>query len=276
MEEEGKTLLSMPVELQYRYFGGEGKPPLVILHGLLGSSRNWQVAGRDLAADYEVFALDLRNHGSSPHADSMTFDDMVEDLSGWLKHQKLGSVTLMGHSLGGRVAMLFATRHPLMVRSLVVVDVAPKDYPPLHRDVVAALRAVDLGRFEKRTEAEKAIAGKVENWTMRKFLLTNLVREPDGGLKWQVPLDVLEEYMPLISGNPLSREADYSGPCLFVRGALSNYILDGDKELIGSHFPKYILSTIRDAGHFVHTENREAFVTCIRYFQEESLGKKKV
>ena len=266
----------MPVELEYRYFGGEGKPPLVILHGLLGSSRNWQAAGKRLAEDYEVFALDLRNHGTSPHIGSMTFQDMVDDLALWLDKQKLGRIILLGHSLGGRVAMLYSCRNPHGIDTCIVVDVAPKDYPPLHRNVLASLSALDLDGLENRAEAEAALASRIENWTLRRFLLTNLAREPDGGFKWQVPLAVLEEYMPIFSKNPLRADDRFKGPSLFVRGALSNYILDRDSHSIAVHFPNYVLSTIRDAGHFVHMDNREAFVTCIRYFHEQQLGKKEV
>ena len=143
----------------------------------------------------------------------------------------------MGHSLGGRVAMLFATLYPWMVPSLVVVDMAAKDSPPFHQQVIVTLWTVDLRSSERRNEAEKAIAGKVENRTMRTFPLANLMRKPDGGLKWQVPLDVLQEYMPLISANPLSPEADFSGSASSCGAACPAISLTEIRRISVSTFP---------------------------------------
>ena len=264
----------MAIKLAYRYFGGEGKPPLVLLHGMLGWSRNWQTAGQELTSDYEVFAVDLRNHGSSPHTDSMTFAEMGEDLRRWMDEQDLGQVILLGHSLGGRVAMRFACRHYLRVKALVVVDVAPRDYAPRHAEEFAALNMLDLSRLKSRAHAERAMASSVTNVATRRFLLTNLVRDPDGGYHWKVKLSVLSDNQWSLARNPLDSRDRFDGPTLFVRGARSNYIRDGDCDVIGRYFPNFVVSTISDANHNVHHDNRKAFIACLRYFREQHIGRR--
>jgi pimeloyl-ACP methyl ester carboxylesterase len=156
--------------LYHRDLGGTGRPPLVILHGMLGSSRNWQTTGRDLAEKYHVLALDLRNHGDSPHASEMSYAAMVEDVIGWLDAQQLTRVTLLGHSMGGKVAMLLACRHPERVAGLIVVDIAPKDYRwPAHREEFAAMNELDLASLESRAAGEQAFESRISDWAMRKF-----------------------------------------------------------------------------------------------------------
>ncbi len=149
----------MPVTLNYRDLGGTGRPPLVILHGLLGSSRNWQAAGRALAERYHVLALDLRGHGQSPHARPVTYEAMAGDVMAWLDARELGRVSLLGHSMGGKVAMLLACRNPDRVERLFVVDVAPKGYRwASNREAFAAMNELDLTSLGSRAEAERALA----------------------------------------------------------------------------------------------------------------------
>ena len=141
--------------LSHRDLGGAGNPPLVLLHGMLGSSRNWQTAGRDLAARFHVLAVDLRNHGVSPHAPTMTYSEMVADVLAWLDAQGLASVTLLGHSMGGKVAMLLACRHPERVSRLLVVDIAPKDYQWVgHRASFAAMNELNLADLRSRAQID--------------------------------------------------------------------------------------------------------------------------
>ena len=146
------------VPLHHRDFGGEGTPPFVILHGMLGSSRNWQTVGRDLAARRRTFALDLRNHGESPHADVMTYDSMAADVLAWLDARAIEAADFIGHSMGGKVAMVLACRHPERVHRLIVVDIAPKPYAwPAHRVEFAAMKGLDRASLRSRAEAESRL-----------------------------------------------------------------------------------------------------------------------
>ena len=251
--------------LFHRDLGGSGLPPLVILHGLLGSSRNWQTAGRDLATHYHVFALDLRNHGASPHADEMSYDAMASDVIAWLDHQGLQQVILMGHSMGGKVAMLLACRFPSRVARLVVVDSAPKDYYWVaHRAEFDAMNALDLHLLPSRANAEKQFETRVADWTMRKFLATNLERVPDGGWRWVVNLPALTAALSTLEKNPLQATDQFVGPVVFITGGKSPYVESSDWPLLMAHFPAVRWESIAESGHNPHMEVREKFVTLLR------------
>ena len=156
------------MHLFHRDLGGAGRPPLVILHGFLGSSRNWQTAGADLASRFHVCALDLRNHGASPHADAMSYAAMAADVAAWLDARAAGPVTLVGHSMGGKVAMLLACRGPERVGRLVVVDIAPRDYSAArHQAEFAAMNGLDLASLRSRADAERDLEAAVPDWAMR-------------------------------------------------------------------------------------------------------------
>jgi esterase len=251
------------VILFHRDLGGEGLPPLVILHGLLGSSRNWQTVGRDLSAKFHVFALDLRNHGSSPQADEMTYSAMIGDVLTWLDAQKLRRVTLMGHSMGGKVAMVLACRHPDRVERLIIVDIAPKDYAwAAHRAEFAAMNELDLAHLRSRAEAEMRFEARVDDWAMRKFLVTNLERAspPENGWRWSVNLPVLTAALATLEKNPLAPGDRFDGPTLFVSGGKSRYVESADIDAIMKHFPRARLETIPESGHNPHMETRPTFV----------------
>jgi len=252
------------MQLFHRDLGGAGRPPLVILHGILGSSRNWQTAGRDLAGWYHVVALDLRNHGQSPHAEEMTFEAMADDVLAWLDAQGLGRVTLLGHSLGGKVAMLIACRHPDRVEKLIVVDIAPKEYRgDAHRGEFEAMAELDLGRIHSRLEAEQSFAAKVPEMAMRKFLATNLERGTDGKWRWQIDLAALIASRPGLLKNPLRPEDRYAGPALFITGGRSAYVRSEDQAAIKLHFPAAKVDPIPESGHNPHMEARAVFVRLV-------------
>lgn len=247
-----------------RDLGGEGRPPMLLLHGMLGSSRNWQTAGADLAGHFHVRALDLRNHGRSPHDEIMTYDAMAADVIAWLDAQALARVTLVGHSMGGKVAMLLACRHPERVDRLVVVDIAPRDYYwPGHRASFAAMNELHLGELRSRGEAELRFEARVPSWPMRKFLATNLERAADGAWYWQINLPVLTRALPEMERNPLSPRDHFGGPVRLVAGGKSPYIEAGDWPSIRTHFPAARLHTIAEAGHNPHLETRAAFVAAV-------------
>ena len=248
-----------------RDLGGAAQPPLVILHGMLGSSRNWQTAGRDLAAKFHVFALDLRNHGSSPHADEMPYAAMMADVIAWLDKQGLARVTLLGHSMGGKLAMLLACRHPERVAGLIVVDIAPKDYHWVaHRGgKFTAMNELDLASLTSRAAAEKAFEEHVSDWATRKFLLTNLERTSDGRWQWSINLPVITAAVPMLEANPLSPTDKFAGQALFIVGGKSRYVEPGDNAAIRAHFPSARIEVIAAAGHNPHIETREAFVALV-------------
>lgn len=258
------------VELFCRDLGGEGKPPLVVLHGVLGSSRNWQTAGADLARAgvAHVLALDLRNHGKSPHADRMDYDVMIADTLAWLDARGLRRVSLMGHSMGGKVAMALACRHPERVERLIVVDIAPRDYQSLaHRNEFAAMNELDLRALSSRAEAEMHFEARVGDWAMRKFLTTNLERvEPggaEGGWRWAINLPAITAALPALEANPLREDERFEGDALFVIGGKSNYVRAEDRAVIARHFPKARIEVIAAAGHSPHMDARAEFVRIV-------------
>ncbi len=237
---------------------------MIILHGLLGSSRNWQTTGRDLAARYHVLALDLRNHGSSPHAPEMNYEVLVADVIAWMDRQNIARATILGHSMGGKTAMLLACRHPGRVERLIVVDIAPKDYQWIaHRAEFAAMHELDLAHLKSRAEAELRFEARVTDWAMRKFLVTNLERVDGGGWKWQINLPALTQALPVLEATPLRETDRFDGPTQFIVGGRSHYVYSEDHDTIRRHFPAAKIATVADSGHNPHMETREEFVRTV-------------
>jgi pimeloyl-ACP methyl ester carboxylesterase len=231
---------------------------------MLGSSRNWQAAGKDLAARYRVLAPDLRNHGASPHSEEMTFDAMAGDVLAWMDSHALERISLMGHSMGGKVAMVLACRHPERVQRLILVDIAPKDYPWRGRErEFAAMNALDLRNLRLRAHAERSFEAYVPNPEMRRFLATNLERVDGGGWKWAVNLPALAAALPVLEKNPLGPGDRYTGPTLVLSGARSSYVRPEDGPLFAAHFPDAKFAVIESAGHNPHAEAREKFVQAV-------------
>lgn len=254
----------MSLMLHHTDLGGAGKPPMIVLHGMLGSSRNWLSTGRDLAKHFHVFALDARNHGKSPHAPAMSYEAMVVDLLGWMDAQGLAKAVIVGHSMGGKTAMLMACRHPGRVERLVVVDIAPKDYYWVaHRGEFLAMTELDLGSLQSRQEAEMRFEARVDNLGMRKFLATNLERAPEGGWRWIVNVPALTEALPVMEKNSLKPGDIFAGPTLFILGGRSRYAEPRDHDLIRQHFPAAKIETIADSGHNPHMDKREDFVRLV-------------
>lgn len=255
------------LRLFHRDLGGAGRPPLVLLHGMLGSSRNWVSAGADLAENFHVLAPDLRNHGGSSHDVEMTYEAMAADVLAWLDHEGIGRANVLGHSMGGKVAMLLACRQPARVGRLLVVDIAPRDYFwPAHRETFAALNELPLDGLRSRGDAETHFAKRVPDLGLRKFLATNLTADPDGRWRWQVNLPVLTAALPHLEGNPLAPADRFSGPTLFVAGGKSTYIESRDHDAIRTHFPGAGITVIADSRHSPHMETRPEFVRTVRNF----------
>ncbi len=242
--------------------GGEGKPPLAILHGLLGSSRNWRRAGADLSEHFHVLALDLRNHGLSPRSEEETFEAMARDVLEFLDDRSIARAHLLGHSLGGKVAMLLACRHPERVEVLYVVDIAPKPYP-VDRRIFDILMRLELRGLASRTEAEERLARDVPDRPMRLFLLSNLARDEKGELYWQANLPVLAHALPELRRSALGPEDRFLGRTVFLLGARSGFVAEADRPAILRHFPNAAFEEIPGAGHFPHVDARADFVRAV-------------
>lgn len=237
---------------------GEGMP-FVILHGFLGMSDNWKTLGLKYAEeDYEVHLLDLRNHGRSFHSNEFSYEIMTDDLKAYCRHRNLSNIVLLGHSMGGKVAMRFAVDHPEMVHKLIVADIGPKAYPPHHQDIIDALLKLDLSSISSRKDADDQLAENLSNKGVRMFLLKNLYRKNKAEFGLRMNLEVLSESMEAV-GEGLSDAAIFDGPTLFLKGEKSDYIVKEDEEQIKTIFPQALIATISNAGHWLHAENPEEF-----------------
>ncbi|WP_269523990.1 alpha/beta fold hydrolase [Coraliomargarita parva] len=260
----------MALNLHSLRFENPGAPVLVILHGLLGASRNWTTIGRALKEGYDVHAVDLRNHGSSPQAESMRWSEMMDDLERYLDANDIESCVLMGHSLGGKVVMRFACEYPDRVTKLIIVDIAAKPYPPYHDNEFRAMKRIPVGELSNRKEAEELLEPMVPEWAMRQFLLTNLVRdEATGAFRWQANVEALHASLPHIRQNSLLATDRYNGPVLLIRGANSDFIDDSDADEMLHWFPHLQEEIVPSAGHNVHVENRAGFLEVLSEWLRE-------
>jgi esterase len=249
----------MSVELAHDAFGETGTP-ILILHGLLGSARNWTSIAKQLADTRRVFALDLRNHARSPWADTMGFEEMAGDVATFIERHDLSAPALIGHSLGGKVAMRLALTRANLVERLVVVDVAPVAYAHTFGPFVEAMQGVDLATVRQRADAERQLERTIPNAAIRSFLLQNLVKT-EGGYAWRVNLEGLAANMPELLGfSPPPDDAIYRGPTLFVAGGNSHYVKPEHWPLIERLFPDAEVAVIAGAGHWVHAERPAEFL----------------
>ena len=263
---------------------GEAGPRVVFVHGLFGQGKNWTTIAKGLADRHRVTLLDLPNHGHSPWTDRVDYLDMADLVAAELvaaELEKLGEpVTLVGHSMGGKVAMQLALRRPELLRALVVVDVAPVDYPESggrtddldeesspFADYIAAMRAIDLETLQTRDDADHALRGAVPSRMVRSFLLQSLQREGTHGWRWRLNLPALARDLGQLRGFPEPPPgATFEGPVLWVAGANSHYVLPRDRERMDALFPATRLVRIKNAGHWVHSEQPEVFLETMRRF----------
>ncbi len=261
--------INMENSLASKHFGTVGKPPFVILHGMLGSSRNWGAIGKALSDVWDVYALDLRNHGDSPWADEMSYSSMGDDVRRWIDERGFSSVCLLGHSLGGKVAMKLATDTPEYVQSLVVVDISLRRAKPRWDRELTVLRNLPLATMESRKEAESILEEeKIGDWAFRKFLLTNLERIEEGGFRCKANLPVIHANLTRIFEPPLEDDDRFTGPTLVIRGDESKFLAEEDKLLYERHFSELRWETVRGAGHNVHAEQPEQFLKILHNFGE--------
>jgi len=247
---------------------GEGTP-FIILHGLLGMSDNWRTLGRKFSElGYQVHLVDQRNHGRSLHSDEFSYELISEDLKEYCDEQDLDNFVLMGHSMGGKTAMQFATSYPDMVQKLFVADIGPKAYPQHHQDIFKALLLVDFSKVSSRGDVEEILSGYVPEVGVRQFLVKNLYWKEKGVLAFRANVKVLSDRNEEV-GKPLNEGMMYDGPTLFLGGENSGYIEPMDELLIHKHFPNARIDWVSNAGHWLHSENpTEYFEKVVTFLNE--------
>lgn len=232
-----------------------------MLHGIFGSSDNWLTQSRLLSAHFHTFALDLRNHGQSPHDGTFDYPVMVDDIIEFMETHNIDNPVVVGHSMGGKVAMNLAVAHPGKLQKLIVVDIAPKPYSMEDYVVLKGLNSIQIDNVTTRQEADESLAAFVSEPDVRQFLLKNLQRKPEGGFKWKLNLPAISANIRNI-GLPLQFEGTFEKPTLFVRGARSEYVKDHDFDRIKKIFPAAEFETL-DAGHWVPAEKPVEFVEVV-------------
>src|SRR5690554_667641 len=263
------------MELYFRKRGSG--PALVIAHGLYGSSDNWLNMGKRLAERYTVYLIDLRNHGRSPSSDNHSFNDLRDDLIEFFDKHDIKKATLIGHSMGGKVAMWFAAEYPERVEKLVIADIAPKNYLEVgnnnqfnfHRNILLAMKELDFTRMKNRNEAEDQLSEKIDDTRVIKFLLKSIKRDKKSHqYKWQLNVDALYNHLDEIVGGVNRQWFDdripiLNYPVIFIRGMESNYILPEDETLIKEIYPEASIVDIPGAGHWLHAEKPKEFMKAV-------------
>lgn len=255
------------MQLNYREYSEQGKP-LIILHGLFGSLSNWGWHSKQLAESFRVIGVDLRNHGDSPHEDEMDYQLMAQDVRELLQQLNISECAIIGHSMGGKVAMQLALNYPQLVSRLVVADIAPAEYPQAadgHLKILEGMAALDLGSLTSRKDAEQRLAEFVESDVTRKFILTNLTRNKEGVYRWRLNMDAIEKNYENLRAR-LEWSAPFTKPVLFVKGALSNYIHSKHEKEILEIFPAASVKIIMEAGHWLHAERPQVFQKIVTDF----------
>ncbi|MGM0496370.1 MAG: alpha/beta fold hydrolase [Bacteroidota bacterium] len=271
------------MQLFYRLLGESNTQPLIILHGLYGSSDNWLNIGKQLAQSYRVYLIDLRNHGNSPHSKNHNYFLMRDDLLEFMEDKGIREASVLGHSMGGKTAIYFALEYPDKVKNMIVVDIAPGAYKSLaepspntlnHLNILNALYNLDTENIETLRDADKKLSESIPYKQVRQFLLKNLKRDKKGKFRWTLNINTLRNELPSIvdgidtgeySGkSDKPKESQYS--VLFIKGEKSDYIGENEKNEIKTIFPNATIQTIKDAGHWVHAEQREMFIDTVRNF----------
>ena len=259
------------MKLHYKKLG-QGHP-LIILHGLFGSSDNWNEMGKKLAeygstsltTGFEVYLIDQRNHGRSPHSDSFDYQLMSDDLCEFVESKFIEDAVVIGHSMGGKTAMTYALQHPEKVVKLIVVDISPRASQVFHHQILEGLLSIDLGAVKSRKAADEQLSLTIGDLNLRRFLLKNLYWKKKGVLNWRFNLETISRKINVV-GEGIGDKKKFDKPTLFIRGERSDYILDSDFTKIKNIFPKSEITTISDAQHWIHTESPAAFLECVINF----------
>ncbi|MFD3002209.1 alpha/beta fold hydrolase [Pontibacter toksunensis] len=252
------------MKLHYKEMG-HGQP-LLIMHGLFGTLDNWQTLAKRLAEHYNVFLVDLRNHGRSPHNEEHNYDVMADDVLRLIDELQIPTPAIMGHSMGGKVAMKFALKYPTRLTKLIVVDIAPKAYPPHHDEIIEALQSVNLEGVTSRSEVDEQLAQHIKEEYVRLFLMKNLHRKEDNTLAWRMNLDAIEKNYEHVAAG-ITADVPFKKSTLFIKGGRSSYIQPED--IYGSieHlFTLVEVETIPEAGHWVHAQSPDKVYDLVTRF----------
>lgn len=265
------------MELNYKELG-EGFP-LIIMHGLYGSSDNWLTIGKQLSRNYHVFLLDLRNHGHSYHSNNHNYHLMRDDLLQFIQNKHIKKPIVLGHSMGGKTAVYFSLKYPEKVKKLIVVDISPFSYKMTeqhstqtisHINILNALYNLDIQKIKTIKEADTLLKGSIPSKRVRQFLLKNLKKDSDGRFYWLLNIQTLRNNLPKtmhgIDNEEELQNSKFSNPSLFIKGENSNYISEPDQSKIKNYFPNLTVKTIENAGHWVHAENKKEFMNALYEF----------
>lgn len=251
------------MELYFQKYGETGRP-LVILHGLFGSSDNWKTHGRVLAEKYQVYLLDQRNHGKSDWSDDFSYDIMAEDLHSFVEEHQIDNFILIGHSMGGKTALRYAQKYPETLHQMVIVDMGIKENKASHDTILEGLQSIDLNVINTRNGADEQLAKHLPQKSLRQFLLKNLYWIEKGKLAWHINLSILiRKYKEILKATP---EEISEVDTLFINGGLSDYILEEDKPSIQAVFPNSTFYTIKNAGHWIHADAPQEFLEKVEEF----------
>ena len=252
------------MKLHFRTLG-EGQP-FVIMHGLFGTSDNWQTLGRRFSETHKVYLVDMRNHGRTDHSHEFDYQLMADDIKEFVTTENLQNPIIMGHSMGGKAAMNFALQNPDLLERLIVVDIAPKAYPVHHDQIIEGLKSVDLGNLKSRNDADEQLKPYIPEPDVRMFLMKNLYRKEDNTFAWRVNLKAVDENIEKM-GAAITSGSPFTKPTLFVRGGKSRYIKPEDEfDTICHLFPNVEIETIEEAGHWVHAEAPDRFYDIVMNF----------
>lgn len=250
------------MKLHYKKLGAG--QPLLILHGLFGMLDNWISLGKRYAEHYEVYLIDQRNHGKSPHSNEFTFADMADDLMEFIESHYIRGALMIGHSMGGKTLIEFAHDHACFVDKMVIADIGPKAYEARHNHIIAAMEGLDIKNLKSRAEADQALKNQIPNLAIRQFLLKNLYWKNKEELAWKINLNAIKEnineVLADLSGKPINI------PTLFLRGGNSDYILPEDEPAIAKQFTQSKIITISGTGHWLHAEKPDEFYRITREF----------
>lgn len=258
------------MQLFFRRFGEKGNQPVVILHGLFGISDNWVSYARRLSLEaYEVFVPDQRNHGHSPQSDTFNYLALTDDLFDFIDENEIEDPIIIGHSMGGKVAMRYALENPLLVKKLIVIDISLKAYGPRkqHLNIIKAMKSIDLKKFKFRQEIEGELAKYIPEPRIRLFILKNLHRKSKDEFEWRLYYEGIENSLSDMF-DAINTSVKYDKPTLFIKGGASDYILLEDYDQIRYNFPNAEIITIENASHWVHVEVAEKFYQLTSGFAE--------
>jgi pimeloyl-ACP methyl ester carboxylesterase len=245
---------------------GQGTP-LLILHGLFGSSDNWLTIAKQLAENYHVFIIDQRNHGQSPHSDEWNYTIMAQDIEDFCQQHQLGKIFIAGHSMGGKTVMKLAELFPERIQKIMVIDIAPRFYPVHHQEILRALNSIDFNDVKTRKQAEELLQSSINDLGTRQFLLKNIYWKTDQQLAWRFNLETITNHIEIVGeATPVDVSTICSIATCFVKGQKSNYITPQDEALISKQYTNSEIITIANAGHWVHAENPIALLEVMNTF----------